>query len=136
LAIVRSEAFHLYQDARQRGLILDAASILQRIINTLAKKGELTGQLRAAGINITNIAGGVNQNTLVMGSPTAAEIIRRESAVIGALSRFPEAREAVIAALLEQPTRVASPRASTSDLNSHALPPPAEVLELEAEAAE
>jgi hypothetical protein len=142
LAIVRSEAFHLYQDARNRGLVLDASSILQRILNTLTKTGELTGQLRNAGINITNIAGGVSNQTLVMGEPTAAEIIRRESAVIGALSKYPEARAAVIEALaaIEPSSRVASPRTSASDLNSHALPAPetidAEVLELEAEAAE
>jgi hypothetical protein len=94
--ILRSELFHLFQEARERGLTFDCASIADRLLRTLDGIGKLTGQLRAAGINI-NVANSVNAGpTLVLNSP---EIVRLQSLIIRALSQFPEARAAVISAL-------------------------------------
>jgi hypothetical protein len=90
-------------------LTYDAASIAQRLLNTLEAIGRLTGQLRAAGITINNsVAGTVNNQTLVMGSP---EVVKVQSAIIRALAPFPEARACVIEALsaLEPAAEVSAP---------------------------
>jgi hypothetical protein len=57
MCILRSELLHLFLSAKERGLTYDAASIAQRLLNTLEAIGWLTGQLRAAGITINNTVG-------------------------------------------------------------------------------
>jgi hypothetical protein len=95
--ILRSELFHLFQDARQRGLTFDCASIADRLLRTLDGIGKLSGQLRAAGITINNV-NSVSGPTVVLNSP---DVIRLQSTIIRALSQFPEARAVVIGALRE-----------------------------------
>jgi hypothetical protein len=98
--ILRSELFHLFQEARERGLTFDCASIADRLLRTLDGIGKLTGQLRAAGITINNV-NSVSGPTVVLNSP---EIVRLQSTIIRALSPFPEARAVVIGALRELDT--------------------------------
>jgi hypothetical protein len=93
--ILRSELFHLFQDARQRGLTFDCASIADRLLRTLDGIGKLTGQLRAAGITINNV-NSVSGPTLILNDP---QVVRLQSVIIRSLSQFPEARAAVVAAL-------------------------------------
>jgi hypothetical protein len=130
LSILRSELLRLFLSAKQRGLTYDAASIAQRLLNTLEAIGRLTGQLRQAGITINNVAGSVSNQTLVLNSP---EVAKLQGTIIRALSPFPEARAAVIEALrdMDSAPAVTAPRASASDL---ALPPPA-TIDMEAEVA-
>jgi hypothetical protein len=97
LAILRSELLRLFMDARQRGLIADAASVAQRLLNTLDAIGKLTGQLRAGGIVINNVASiGSTAPTIVLNDPS---IVRMQATIIRALARHPDARADVIAAL-------------------------------------
>jgi hypothetical protein len=97
LSILRSELFHLFLAAKERGLTFDAASIAQRLLSTLEAIGRLNGQLRQAGITINNVnAVSSGPTTLVLNSP---EVIKLQSTIISALSNHPEARGAVIAAL-------------------------------------
>jgi hypothetical protein len=96
LSILRSELLHLFLAAKDRGLTFDAASIAQRLLNVLEAIGRLNGQLRQAGITV-NVANSVNSwPTVVLNDP---QIIKMQSAIIRALSPFPEARAAVVAAL-------------------------------------
>jgi hypothetical protein len=55
LAILRTNLFWLFEDARKRGLILDCASIADKLLKVLKVIGELSGQLRQAGITINNV---------------------------------------------------------------------------------
>jgi hypothetical protein len=125
LSILRSELLRLFLSAKQRGLTYDAASIAQRLLNTLEAIGRLTGQLRAAGISITNVVGSNNQ-TLVLNSP---EVAKLQGTIIRALADEPSARAKVIAALrdMEAPPTVAA--------SGPALPPPA-AIDMEAEVAQ
>jgi hypothetical protein len=89
LSILRSELFHLFLAAKERGLTFDAASIAQRLLSTLEAIGRLNGQLRQAGITINNV-------NAVSSGPTLNDpaVIRMQAAIISALSPFPEARGA------------------------------------------
>jgi hypothetical protein len=55
LSILRSELLHLFLAAKERGLTFDAASIAQRLLNTLEAIGRVNGQLRQAGITVNNV---------------------------------------------------------------------------------
>jgi hypothetical protein len=106
LAILRTNLFWLFEDARKRGLVLDCASIADKLLKVLKVIGELSGQLRQAGITINNVnaVGSVNAvPALVLNDP---QIIRMQAAIISALSPFPEARGAVIAALRDLEERL------------------------------
>jgi hypothetical protein len=76
LAVLRAEGWSLYKEARERGLLIDASSILRTILGTLTKTGELTGQLRGSGLYVTNIAG--NVNTIVSEGPSAIDPIKEQ----------------------------------------------------------
>jgi hypothetical protein len=104
-AILRSELFHLFQEARERGLVFDCASISDRLLRTLDAIGRLTGQLRSAGITINNV-NAVSGPTVVLNSP---EIVRLQSTIIRALSPFPEARAAVVGALRDLDAQTTAP---------------------------
>jgi hypothetical protein len=49
LAILRTNLFWLFEDARKRGLVLDCASIADKLLKVLKVIGELSGQLRQPG---------------------------------------------------------------------------------------
>jgi hypothetical protein len=107
LSILRSELLHLFLAAKDRGLTFDAASIAQRLLNVLEAIGRLNGQLRQAGITV-NVANSVNSwPTVVLNDP---QIIKMQSAIIRALSPFPEARAAVVAALRDLDAQTPRPR--------------------------
>jgi hypothetical protein len=100
LSILRTNLFWLFEDARKRGLVLDCASIADKLLKVLKVIGELSGQLRQAGlvtINNVNAVGSMSSGpTLVINDPA---VIRMQAAIIHALGPHPEARAAVVAAL-------------------------------------
>jgi hypothetical protein len=95
LSILRSELFHLFLSAKERGLTFDAASIAQRLLSTLEAIGKVNGQLRQAGITINNV-NSTSGPTIVLNDP---QVVKLQSTIIRALAPFPEARAAVVAAL-------------------------------------
>jgi hypothetical protein len=101
LSILRSELLRLFLRARDDGKVFEASHIAQRLLSTLESLGKLTGQLRSAGISITNINGAVSNSvssgpTLIMNDP---QIVKMQATIIRALAPHPEARRDVIAAL-------------------------------------
>lgn len=60
LTILRNEGWSLYEECREKGYLLDAASTLKTILAIVSKAAELTGELRSVGLNIMNIHGNVN----------------------------------------------------------------------------
>jgi hypothetical protein len=94
-AILRTQLFALFLDAKNAGRIGDANMIARRLTDVLQCIGKLTGQLREAGITIHNQMNNITQ-PVVFGDP---EIARFQGLVIRALRDFPAAREAVIEAL-------------------------------------
>lgn len=126
LSILRSELLHLFMNAKERGLTFDAASIAQRLLNTLEAIGRVNGQLRQAGITINNVNSVSTGPAIVLDDPA---VIKLQTAIIRALGPFPEARAAVVAALRE----LDSPMQPKPRPNGHAaLPGP--VIEAHANA--
>jgi hypothetical protein len=120
LGIIRSELMHLFMQARDDGRVFEASHIAKTLLGCLESIGHVNGQLRAAGISITNINGSVSSSvntgpTLILNDP---QIIKMQAAIIRSLAPFPEAREAVIAALRDLDSQ--SPRAGLN--GSHAPP--------------
>ena len=68
LGILRSELFHLFLDAKARGLTFDAGSIAARLLQTLEAIGRLNGQLRQAGVVVNNnqINGPIKTETILV----------------------------------------------------------------------
>ncbi len=100
LSILRSELLRLFMDAKARGLTFDAASIAQRLLNTLEAIGRVNGQLRQAGITINNVNSVSAGPTIVLNDPA---VIKMQTAIIRALGPFPAARAAVVETLRDQP---------------------------------
>jgi hypothetical protein len=101
LGIVRSELMHLFTQAKDSGKVFEASHIAKSLLSCLESIGRVNGQLRAAGISITNINGAVSNTVnagpaLIMSDP---QVVRMQSTIIRALARHPEARADVIEAL-------------------------------------
>jgi hypothetical protein len=92
---------HLFTQAKDSGKVFEASHIAKSLLSCLESIGRVNGQLRAAGISITNINGAVSNTVnagpaLIMSDP---QVVRMQSTIIRALARHPEARADVIEAL-------------------------------------
>jgi hypothetical protein len=92
LHIVRSKLLSLFTGAAEAKDAYRASVISGRLLECLREIGKITGEI------VQHAHGGVSivNNVAVTGSP---EFARLQSTIIAALAPFPEARQAVIAAL-------------------------------------
>jgi hypothetical protein len=95
LALLRAKLFGLFEEARSRGHTFDCASIAGKITHLLEVMAKITGELKQGG--------GVVINNSVSSSPTIVlndpSIVKMQSIIIRALSKHPQARVDVVAAL-------------------------------------
>jgi hypothetical protein len=92
LSIIRSTLMDLFQHAAQAKDKNGASITSGRLLQCLDQIGKLTGEIQRISTSSTVI----NNNTLVLGSPAFARV---QAAIISALTKHPEAKADVIAAL-------------------------------------
>jgi Trp operon repressor len=95
LTLIKSMLFAQFMYASECHDLQGSAQISSKLLEALRMQARLTGQLSQAGASVTN-------NTLIMQSPEVAEI---QAVLIRTLQPFPEARQAVMAALQELDAR-------------------------------